>query len=192
MRQPAADFPYIPTEGSHQRHADRPRKLDILDIFADDPTIGVVQALQPFPHWFAPRIGVIKPCWQPFETCVHQSVSILVRLVESAQGRKCFFQSILVVSLKGLSVRGKLGASEADVGRVCADTIPRCAVATEPFNKYNWTSPASKRVWDVRFEELGPPILVAVWRLWAVGFAQTARALTPPHPGFDQSLSAAG
>ena len=64
VRQAASDFPQLAAERTYQRHTNRPRKLDILDVFADGPSILWVQAFKPFPHRLPSAIGAIKPCRQ--------------------------------------------------------------------------------------------------------------------------------
>jgi len=49
VRQAASDFPQLAAERAYQRHTNRPRKLDILDVFTDDPSILCVQALKAIP-----------------------------------------------------------------------------------------------------------------------------------------------
>jgi len=64
VRQAASDFPQLAAERAYQWHTNRPRKLDILNVFADDPSILCVQAFRPFPHWLPSAIGATKPCRQ--------------------------------------------------------------------------------------------------------------------------------
>src|SRR5258708_38583445 len=62
VRKAATDFPPFAAKRTHQRHANRPRKLEILYIFADDPSILCLQAFKPLAHRLPSAIGAIKPC----------------------------------------------------------------------------------------------------------------------------------
>jgi hypothetical protein len=47
VRQPASDFPQFAPERAYQRHTNRPRKLDVLDVFAD---VGIPVKLNRIPE----------------------------------------------------------------------------------------------------------------------------------------------
>jgi hypothetical protein len=61
VRQAPSYFPQFAAKRAHQGHANRPRKLDILDICADDLSILCLQASKPLPRRLPSAIGAIKP-----------------------------------------------------------------------------------------------------------------------------------
>src|SRR5207245_236513 len=72
-RQAASNFPQLTAERTYRRHTNPPRKLDILDVFANGPPILWVQAFKPFPHRLPSAIGAIKPCWQSlYSAFIHE------------------------------------------------------------------------------------------------------------------------
>src|SRR4051794_38780493 len=48
LRQAAPDFPKARAQRPHQRHADRPGKLHVLDVLANDLSVGGIKAPDPF------------------------------------------------------------------------------------------------------------------------------------------------
>jgi hypothetical protein len=54
-RQIAANFPKAFAERTAQRHSDRPRKLNVLDILANNLAVFILQCLEPFPNRLAAR-----------------------------------------------------------------------------------------------------------------------------------------
>src|SRR5947208_14688783 len=55
LRERAAHFPQSPAQWPAQRHADRPSKLDVLNVLADDLAVVVRKAVEPFADGFAAR-----------------------------------------------------------------------------------------------------------------------------------------
>jgi hypothetical protein len=48
LRNLAAHFPQALPKRATERHPDRPGELDVLDVLADDFSIGSIESLQPF------------------------------------------------------------------------------------------------------------------------------------------------
>jgi hypothetical protein len=48
-----ADFPQAVAERTAQWHPDRPGKLHVFDVLADDLPLGIIQRLQPIAHWLS-------------------------------------------------------------------------------------------------------------------------------------------
>jgi len=62
----AANLPESFPQCSTKRHPNRPGKLHILDVFADNLSIFVRKKFQPLPNWFTSRGYLIKGSGQSF------------------------------------------------------------------------------------------------------------------------------
>jgi hypothetical protein len=71
MQLAAPYFPQLAPERTDQRHANRPRKLDVLDVFADHFPVFGLKTLQPFAHWLASIIGAVEACRDALQAGSH-------------------------------------------------------------------------------------------------------------------------
>jgi len=60
IREAGAHFPKAATKRVHLRQAERPAKLNRLDVSSDAPAFIPWQGLQPFAHRFIARCGAIE------------------------------------------------------------------------------------------------------------------------------------
>src|SRR5439155_56137 len=79
LRHVAAYLPQPPAERPAQRHADRPGKFHVLDVFADDLPIGPIKALEPFPHRHAAGRKLVKGGGKSLHVFSRTNVSKMVR-----------------------------------------------------------------------------------------------------------------
>jgi hypothetical protein len=80
-RQVAANFPQPLAHRPAERHADRPGKLDVLDVFTNDLSIFTAQCLEPITDRFSARRQLIEGSRQSLHAFPSNiSVSKLVRI----------------------------------------------------------------------------------------------------------------
>jgi len=65
-RQAAPYFPQFMSKRSNERHSDRPRKLNVLDILAAHFPVLHIETLLPPAHRFPASVGAVEADWQAF------------------------------------------------------------------------------------------------------------------------------
>lgn len=74
MRQPASYFPKTTAKEIHKWHANRPRKLNVLDILTDHLSVGQIKAFQSLPYRFPAAFGTVETRRKTLGILVHKSM----------------------------------------------------------------------------------------------------------------------